>query len=183
MKLLKKRYDIIYADPPWRYDFSKDSADKIENHYPTMSIDELKALEVPANDNCILFMWTTAPKIKEAIELMEAWGFEYKTHCIWHKMWIGMGYWFRGNHELLFVGTKGRMSPPDFEHRINSVYSERKTKHSKKPYYFRKIISDAYPELSKLEMFSRKENEFFDNSEGWDMWGNETECDIELSCT
>jgi len=180
MKLLDKKYQIIYADPPWKYNFSKDNSDKIEVHYPTMELEEIKALDVPASDRCILFLWATAPKIKEALEVMESWGFEYKTHCIWHKKWIGMGYWFRGNHELLLVGTKGQMSPPDFQHRVDSVYSERKTKHSKKPYYFRKIISNAYPNLSKLEMFSRKENELFDNTEGWDMWGNEVESDIEL---
>ena len=168
-----KKYQIIYADPPWKYNFSKDNADKIENHYPTMELEDIKNLSVPSDDNCILFLWATAPKLKEALEVMNSWGFEYKTHCIWHKKWIGMGYWFRGNHELLLVGVKGKMSPPDFNHRSDSVYSERRSNHSRKPTFFREMINKAYPNLSKVELFARKENELFDSYKGWTSIGND----------
>jgi len=178
-----KKYQIIYADPPWRYDFSKDSADKIENHYQTMSLEEIKNLNVPSDDNSVLYLWATAPKLLEALEVMRAWGFKYKTQAVWDKAWIGMGYWFRGQHEILLVGTKGKFSPPTPKHRVSSVYKEQRTTHSKKPSFFRQMISAAFPEESKLEMFARKptgqlfEDESF---KGWDVWGNEVESDIDL---
>lgn len=80
-----KKYDVIYADPCWRYDFSETDNRKIENHYPTMSIEEICALQLPTKINCVLYMWATAPKLKEAMQVIEAWGFEYKTHAIWDK--------------------------------------------------------------------------------------------------
>mgnify|MGYP001583987319 FL=1 len=179
-----KKYQIIYADPPWRYDFSKDNADKIENHYPTMMQKDICALNVPADDNCVLYLWATAPKLLEALEVMRAWGFTYKTHAIWDKEWIGMGYWFRGTHELLLVGTKGKVSPPKPTERVASVYRERRTEHSRKPEYFKEIITDSFPvEWNRLEMFARpvKTNLFNnrpDRSPSWDYWGNEVESDI-----
>ena len=169
-----KKYQIIYADPPWRYDFSKDNADKIENHYPTMSVEEICNLKVPSDDNSVLYLWATAPKLLEALQVMKAWGFTYKTQAIWNKEWIGMGYWFRGQHELLLVGTKGKFSPPIY--RVGSVYNERRTKHSKKPAYFRELINKSFPNATKIELFARppKDLLFEDKSyKGWDVWGNE----------
>jgi len=103
------KYEVILADPPWKYDFSKDSTDSIEYHYPTMILEEIKNLKVPSADNAVLFLWATAPKLKEALEVIESWGFKYKTCAVWDKEWIGMGYWFRGQHELLLVGIKGKV--------------------------------------------------------------------------
>jgi N6-adenosine-specific RNA methylase IME4 len=162
-----KKYQIIYADPPWRYDFCKDNADKIEAHYPSMALDEIKALPIPADNNAVLYLWATAPKLLEALEVMKAWGFTYKTQAIWDKGWIGMGYWFRGQHELLLVGTKGKFSPPPSDHRESSVYRERKGRHSKKPEYFRQLISSSFPSMTKIELFARQK------TEGWDAWGDE----------
>ena len=93
-----KKYQIIYADPPWRYDFSKSDNREIENQYPTMSVDEICALNVPSEKNAVLYLWATAPKLREALKVMEAWGFDYKTHAIWDKEIIGMGYFFLGHH-------------------------------------------------------------------------------------
>ena len=93
------KYQIIYADPPWRYDFSKSNSRKIENNYPTMELEEIKDFLIPADRNAVLYLWATAPKLKEALSVMESWGFTYKTHAIWDKEIIGMGYWFRGQHE------------------------------------------------------------------------------------
>lgn len=91
-----------------------------------MELEEIKTLSIPSADNAVLFLWATAPKLKEALEVMEAWGFEYRTNAVWDKEIIGMGYWFRGQHELLLVGVKGEFSPPfvveltNYQFRFNS---------------------------------------------------------------
>src|SRR5208282_644580 len=126
-------YSVIYADPPWRYDFSKSGSRKIENQYPTMAVEEICALTIPAADNAVLYLWATAPKLLWALAVMKAWGFTYKTQAVWDKEIAGMGYWFRGQHEILLVGTKGRFSPPPQAERVSSVIRERRSKHSKKP--------------------------------------------------
>lgn len=164
-----KKYQVIYADPPWKYDFAKADSRKIENQYPTMKLDEIK--ELPINEicekNCVLYLWATSPKLIEALAVMEAWGFTYKSQCIWDKEIIGMGYWWRGQHEILLVGTNGKFSPPPQAERDSSVYTERRTKHSKKPSYYRSRIEEYFPNISKVELFARQEYD------GWDCWGNE----------
>ncbi len=167
LEFSKKKYQIIYADPPWRYDFSNTKNRKIENHYNTMSIDDIKTLQVPADKNCILYLWATAPKLLEALDVMLSWGFKYKTQSIWDKEIIGMGYWWRGQHEILLVGVKGKMSPPPQSYRESSVYREKRTKHSKKPEYYKNFISKVYPQFNKIELFAREK------TKGWDAWGNE----------
>ena len=168
---------IIYADPPWRYNFSKSNSREIENQYQTMTLTDIKNLDIPTEDNAVLYLWATAPKLLEALEVMRAWGFEYKTQMIWDKEIIGMGYWFRGQHELLLVGVKGNFSPPPQSLRVSSVYKERRTKHSKKPNRIRELIAEWYPDKTKVELFAREK------TEGWDVWGNEVESDIDLSQT
>ena len=91
---------------------------------------------------------------------------------IWDKEIIGMGYWFRGQHELLLVGVKGRFSPPDQGLRISSVYNEKRGRHSKKPNGIRDLISEWFPNAKKIELFARKK------CNGWDVWGNEIQNDI-----
>ena len=175
-----KKYQVIYADPPWRYGFSPSKANSIEAHYPTMSVDEIKNLPVPSADSADLYLWTTAPKLLEGLEVLGAWGFEYKTHGIWDKQRTGIGYWFLGMHELLLVGTKGQFSPPDPSKRIGSIYREDRTKHSRKPPGIRVQINKWFPNTSKLELFARKEDMLFDADgfDGWDVWGNEVKSDI-----
>lgn len=174
------KYEIIYADPPWRYDFSATHNRDIENQYPTMTIDDIKAIQVPSADNAVLYLWTTSPKLLQGLEVMLAWGFKYRTHMIWDKEIIGCGWWFRGQHELLLVGVKGKFSPPDNSVRVSSVFKERRTKHSKKPTEIRRLIHQWYPNKTKIELFARKEPELFDSFEGWDVWGNEVENSVEL---
>ena len=168
------KYQIIYADPPWRYDFSKSNSREIENQYRTMSLEEIKSMDIPVVDNSVLYLWATAPKLIEALEVMEAWGFTYKTHAIWDKEIIGMGYWFRGQHELLLIGVKGKFSPPEQSKRISSIIKSRRTNHSKKPLLVSDLIDSWYPDKTKLELFARSKKF------GWDCWGNEVESDIEL---
>ena len=99
------RYGVVYADPPWRYDHAEAGNREIENQYPTLSLDEIKALDVPAANDCVLFLWATSPKLAEAMQVVEAWGFTYRTCAVWVKDRIGMGYYFRQRHELLLVGN------------------------------------------------------------------------------
>jgi len=162
-----ENYSILYCDPPWRYDFSETTSREIEQKYPTMELKELKNLQIPCDGNAVIFMWATAPKLREALELLDAWDFDYKTHAIWDKDKIGMGYWFRGQHELLMVGVKGEFSPPESKKRVSSVFRITRTKHSKKPDEIRELISKWYPKHKKIELFAREKHI------GWDSWGNE----------
>lgn len=164
------KYSVIYADPPWHYDFSQSKCDSIEENYPTMSIGEICALPLPSADNAVLYLWATAPKLLEALAVMKAWGFEYKTHAIWDKERIGLGHWFRAQHELLLVGVKGRFLSPPESLRIPSVIHRRRGLHSEKPDSVREHISRCFPDARKLEVFARAAYS------GWDCWGNEA-CD------
>ena len=162
-------FDVVYADPPWRYSFSKSKSRDIENQYPTMTIDDICALRVPAAENCVLYLWATAPKLEEAMRVVSAWGFTYKTHAAWDKELIGMGYWFRGQHELLMVATRGKVSPPPQGLRCGSVIRHRRSRHSAKPPEVRDMIAEWFPNARRLEMFAREQ------AEGWTVWGNEVE--------
>ena len=171
-----KKYQIIYADPPWKYDFSATHNRDIENQYPTMALEDICDIKIPVEDNSVLFLWATAPKLIEALKVMESWGFLYRTHFIWDKEIIGCGWWNRGQHELLLIGVKGKFSPPDNHKRIPSIFKQRRTKHSKKPDKIRELINKWYPNNTKIELFARppKDRLFEDESyKGWDLWGNE----------
>jgi N6-adenosine-specific RNA methylase IME4 len=170
IKPLNGEYDVIYCDPPWKYDFAETENRAIENHYPTMELEDIKNIKVPSAENSVLFLWATAPKLIEALEVMNAWGYAYKTQSVWDKELIGSGYWFRGQHEILLVGVKGKFSPPIPENRESSVYREKRTQHSKKPTHYYEWIEKAFPNQRYLEMFSR--NTF---NEKWSVWGNQSE--------
>lgn len=102
-----RKFNLIYADPPWKYRYSRSKSRRIENHYDTMTLQNIKDLPVQQiiADDCVLFLWATAPKLLEALEVLQAWGFGYRTCAVWDKEIIGMGYYFRGQHELLLVGV------------------------------------------------------------------------------
>lgn len=163
------RFPLIYADPPWQYDFSVDDADQIENHYPTMTLEDICALPVGAvaTGDCVLFLWATSPKLEEAIAVVTAWGFTYRTCAVWDKEWIGPGYYFRQRHELLLIGTRGSLPVPAQSDRPDSIFAERRTEHSRKPEIAYQLIERMYPELPKLELFARIARP------GWSVWGNE----------
>jgi N6-adenosine-specific RNA methylase IME4 len=160
-------FDLVLADPPWRYDFSETKQRDIENHYPTATVDDICKHAPDTNKDAILLLWATAPKLLEAIKVMDAWGFSYKTQAVWDKQKIGMGYWFRGQHEILIVATKGKVSPPPDFARVGSVFSEARSQHSKKPECVYKWIERAFSDKKKLEMYCRKPRA------GWGVWGNE----------
>lgn len=163
------RFPLIYADPPWQYEFCSDLADKIENHYPTMTLEAICNLPIQevAHKDCILFLWTTSPKLYEAMRVLDAWGFSYRSNAIWDKKHIGRGYYFRQRHEQLLVAVKGDMPAPTTGNRPDSIIAEKHTEHSKKPDQFYEIIETMYPDLPKLELFARN------SRPGWASWGNQ----------
>lgn len=167
------RYPIIYADPPWRYENPPIGASNrsIENHYPTMTLEEICALPVTdlATDDALLYLWATAPKLAECFAVVTAWGFEYRTCLVWDKEVIGMGYHARNQHELLLVCKRGEIPPPPAGTQPASVYRERRSEHSAKPIFFYEMIERAYPQLPKIELFSRS------SRDGWIGWGNQVE--------
>ena len=171
-----KKYPIIYADPPWRYSAKKVQG-AAENHYPTMSIDELCALpvaELAAKDSA-LFMWATFPQLPEALRLIRAWGFTYKSVAfVWLKKnrksdsWFyGLGFWTRANAEICLLATKGhpKRQTADIHQFIISPIEA----HSKKPDETRDRIVALMGDLPRVELFARQ------TSPGWDVWGNEVE--------
>ena len=171
-----KKYPIIYADPPWRYSAKKVQG-AAENHYPTMSIDELCALpvaELAAKDSA-LFMWATFPQLPEALRLIRAWGFTYKSVAfVWLKKnkkadsWFyGLGFWTRANAEICLLATKGhpKRQAADIHQFIISPIEA----HSKKPDETRDRIVALMGDLPRVELFARQ------TSPGWDVWGNEVE--------
>ena len=161
------KYNILYADPPWRYDFSETKTRSIETNYPTMTIEDICNLEIPSTENAVLFLWATNPKLEEAIKVIHSWGFTYKTNLTWIKDRIGMGYWFRGQHELLLVATKGTFKPPEQGTRKSSVLQSPRREHSQKPDEIYELIESYFPDGKYIELFSRNKRE------GWTMWGNE----------
>lgn len=168
-----QRYPIIYADPPWQYENPPMGGvnRSIENHYPTMTLEEICALPVSeiASDDCLLYLWATAPKLQECMSVIDAWGFSYRTCFVWVKDKIGMGYHARNQHELLLVAKKGEIPPPPTSARVSSVIKGKRTEHSKKPEEFYELIESMYPELPKIELFSRNKRE------GWKNWGNQSD--------
>jgi N6-adenosine-specific RNA methylase IME4/DNA-binding transcriptional regulator YdaS (Cro superfamily) len=163
-------FAVIYADPPWVYDSSESDNRVVENHYPTMTLDDICTLDVNsiAHDDAVLFLWTTSPKLNEAFQVLEAWGFEYRTCAVWDKEKIGMGYYFRQQHELLFVATRGTIPTPAAEHRPSSVIRSPREEHSRKPECVYEIIETMYPQLPKIELFARNVRP------GWSRWGNQS---------
>lgn len=167
---IAERYPVIYLDPPWRYEHAESESRAIENQYPTMSLDEIKAMDMTkvAFDDCVMFMWATSPKLAEAFEVLSAWGFSYRTCAVWDKQKIGMGYYFRQQHELLLIAVKGQPPTPAPADRPSSVFSYPRGQHSAKPHEVYEIIEAMYPTLPKIEMFCRTPRE------GWGVWGNQS---------
>ena len=170
-----KKYDIIYADPPWQY-ASKIYRGNADEHYEVMSVEDICNLPVKdiANKDCILFLWITYPKIREALSVVEGWGFEYKTIGVqWIEQnksgdgyFFGLGRWTRGNSEACIIATRGTI------HRENAGISQLIVppiqEHSRKPAIVRDKIVELVGDRPRIELFSRE------TSPGWDVWGNET---------
>ena len=173
-----KKYNIIYADPPWQYKKGKvTSNDRApEKHYQTMPTTEIANLPVEqiADKDCILFMWATFPKLQDAFKVIQDWGFDYKT-CgfVWVKknkkqinsnFW-GMGMWTRSNAEICLIATKGK--PKRINANVHSIIEAPIREHSRKPSMVRSRIKQLMGDIPSIELFARQ------SSEGWDVWGNQ----------
>jgi N6-adenosine-specific RNA methylase IME4 len=165
-----KRYGVIYADPPWRFEpYSRDTGmDRAaDNHYPTMDTEAIRRLEIPAARDCVLFLWATVPMLDQALGVVAAWGFTYKSHFVWVKDRLGTGLWTRNKHELLLIGTRGTIPAPEQGRQYESVITAPVARHSSKPFVMHEMIEEMFPHLPRIELFARE------RFEGWDAWGNE----------
>ena len=171
-----KKYQIIYADPPWSYrDKGLRGNRGAGCKYPTQSLDWLKQLPVTeiTDENCVLFLWVTMPQLPICFELISHWGFEYKTVAFtWVKRnkkvgsWFwGMGNWTRSNAELCLLATKGK--PRRIAANVHSVVDTAIEGHSKKPDEVRRRIVRLIGDVPRIELFARE------ITEEWDVWGNE----------
>lgn len=182
--MMDKKYSVIVADPPWPYRVwsTKGMGRSAESHYPTMSMDDIKALPVAklADRNCALFLWITFPMLREAWSVLDAWGFTFKTVAfVWIKLnrradglFTGMGYWTRANAEICLLATRGH--PKRQAKNIHQVIISHVEEHSKKPIEARQRIELLMGDVSRVELFARQ------RPPGWDVWGNEVENTIEL---
>ena len=181
-----KKYQIIYADPPWKYGawgkaepISRPNSKIYPIPYPTMTIQEICDLSVSklADDNCELYLWATQHYLPNAFRVIEAWGFKYCQTLTWCKTprGLGQGGVYCPTTEFLLLARKGKMPKV---RRIDSTWFQVKrphNSHSTKPEFFRHLIERIYyPLPPSIELFARRK------VEGWDCWGNEVESDIEL---
>lgn len=169
------KYRVIYADPPWLYSKEQHSYEEQETvlatHYPSMETAAICALPVRdmSIDNAVLFLWATSPLLRDALSVLDAWGFAYKAQFIWDKVKHNVGHYNSVRHELLLIGTKGSCLP-DSRELHDSVVSIERTDHSVKPPYFRELIDKMYHPNKKdrVELFARG-----DLPDWWERWGNE----------
>lgn len=190
LALIDRKYNVILADPEWRFEpYSQETGmDRApENHYPTSPLDAIKrrdnlvttwgerGVQAIAADDCVLFLWATSPMLPQALEVMSAWGFAYKTQAIWHKEYPGngrgTGYWFLGDHEILLVGTKGKIPAPAPGTQFRSVFRAPVRGHSVKPDIVYEIIERYYPTVPKIELNAARPRL------GWTAWGFEAPSD------
>ena len=187
--LPERKYDVIYADPPWDYggkmqydnssikdknvDFKKNIfISSATFKYPTLKLKELMQLDVDsiASNNSLLFMWTTGPHLSNAIQLGTEWGFEYKTIAfVWDKMVHNPGRYTLSQTEVCLVFKKGKIPTPRGARNIRQLLAMPRGKHSEKPEQVIENITKMFPEQNKIELFARK------NYFGWDNWGLEVQ--------
>ncbi len=181
--LPNKKYNVIYADPPWHYG-SKSAVNNttgsaikpLSDHYRTMSLQELKNMPIKnmTKDDAACFMWVTDLHIDEALEVLRSWGFAYKTIAFnWVKTTSKGNYcknvapWTMKSSEICLLGIKGRMTKYKQANNIESLVIAQRTQHSQKPNEVRKRIEDLFGDLPRIELFARQK------TDGWDVWGNE----------
>ena len=188
-----KKYKIIYADPPWSYQDKKCNGNA-QDHYPTQSLGWIKSLgggvQKIVDKDCVLFLWATYPLLPEALEVIKAWGFEYKSIAFqWVKLnkkngkpFYGLGRWTRGNTEACLLAVRGK--PKRVSNSVFQLIFSPIENHSKKPQEAREKIVKLIGDVPRLELFARntgEKNLFGKNPlDGWDTWGDEVKNSIEL---
>lgn len=170
-----KKFGLIVADPEWRFEvWSRETGmDRAaDNHYPTSLLEIIKERDVPsiAADDCALALWSTVPMLPQALQVMEAWGFTYKTNFVWAKDRIGPGYWNRNKHEILLFGTRGQVPCPAPGQQWDSLIEAPRRGHSEKPEIFLEMLENYFPNVPKIELNRRGPAR-----REWDCWGWEAE--------
>lgn len=160
-------FDVIVIDPAWSYGTGYDSAGRrCANPYPEMTQTELKQIQIPASENCVMFLWTTHKFIWDAKELLDTWGFEYRNMLVWDKKVMGMGNLFRMRCEFCLVGIKGKPTFKDV-HNLEDIIEEKRREHSRKPEAFYEMVNELCVGR-KLDYFCRTKRD------GWEVFGNDT---------
>jgi len=173
----KKKYSIIYADPPWDYkgqlqhtgSGGKESGGAVR-HYPTVPVSEMKTGDVASisEENCLLFMWSSSPHLDQAIQLGKAWGFQWATVAfVWDKQRPNPGSYTMSQCELCLVFRRGKIPQPRGARNMRQLVQVKRTRHSEKPNVVRERIEKMFPQQRKIELFARK------RYQGWDAWGLE----------
>jgi N6-adenosine-specific RNA methylase IME4 len=168
-----RRFPVLLADPPWHFEnFAEASGSHGSplDHYATMATEAICALPVGdlATEAAVLFLWVTNPHlIPDAVQVLRAWGFEYKTNICWVKDKTGVGFYVRNKHELLLIATRGDMPTPAPADRPSSVIEAPRREHSRKPDEVYSIIEHMFPGLPRVELFARTRRV------GWEVWGAE----------
>ncbi len=163
-----KKYDIIYADPPWTYNSKENLTDDLP--YNQMTLDQLKKMDIESlcKQDCLLFLWVVSPMLPEGLELLKSWGFKYGTIAfVWHKQRANMGHYTMSECEIVIVGKKGRFPKGRWRRNVKQFISQQRTTHSKKPHTILLRIEEMYPRADKLDLFAREW------SGNWDVFGNE----------
>jgi N6-adenosine-specific RNA methylase IME4 len=161
-----RKFGTIYADPPWRYD-NQGTRAATDNHYVTMTIEDLAALPIAdlAAEKSHLHLWTTDSFLEPAIALLKGWGYERRQTFIWCKPQLGIGNYWRSNHEYMLLGIRGGLTFADDTATLSYIELDR-TKHSAKPLEVRRLVEKVSPG-PRLELFGRE------CVDGWVVWGNQ----------
>ena len=195
---MNKKYQIIYADPPWKFG-SKQYRDggrtfqDIEEKYNTMHIEDIEDIDINSitDNDCACFMWSTDAHLKEAINLLEKWGFAYKTIAfVWLKKYntgttvVKFAPWTLKSTEICLLGIKGKMGKYKKSNKVRQFVEAERTIHSRKPDEVRDRIVKLFGDLPRIELFAREDKQLNFNGktifDGWDVWGNEVKSDIKL---
>ena len=178
-----KKYSVIYADPPWSYnDKMKGHSFSLDHEYETQDLAWICKLPISliSNKDSVLFLWAVSPLLPEAFKVIETWGFKYKTvafcwvkeTALFGKQIKNLGRWTMGGMELCLLATKGH--PKRVKNNVYQIVTDIRQEHSKKPHSIRKNIVALMGDVPRIELFARQK------MEGWDVWGNEVESDIDL---
>jgi N6-adenosine-specific RNA methylase IME4 len=172
--LIPTSYEVIIADPPWRFRTwgEHNQRKSASRHYPLMTTDSIAALPVNqlAQRNCLLLLWATGAMLPQAMQVMQAWGFAFKSLMVWRKMTpngkvrMGTGYWARSMCEPILIGSIG--APPKFS-AFPSIFDGVAREHSRKPEEFYGLVQKHTAGLRRADLFSRE------SRAGFDAWGDE----------